>query len=67
MFSKTSTVITDKYKNQINTKKFEHKINEKDIKIFDALMKDRENNTFEIESRLYRYEVKYVNWKKYNS
>ena len=50
LFSKTSTVITDKYKNQINTKKFEHKINEKDIKIFDALMKDRENNTFEIES-----------------
>ena len=40
----------DKYKNQINSKKFEHKINEKDLKIFNALMKDNKNNTFEIES-----------------
>ena len=50
LFSKTTTIIIDKYKNQINTKKFEHKINEKDLKIFNALMKDNKNNTFEIES-----------------
>ena len=50
LFSKTTTIIMDKYKNQINTKKFEHKINEKDLKIFNALMKDNKNNTFEIES-----------------
>ena len=50
LFSKTTTIIMDKYKNQINSKKFEHKINEKDLKIFNALMKDNKNNTFEIES-----------------
>ena len=50
LFSKTTTIIMDKYKNQINSKKFEHKINEKDLKIFNALMKDNKNNTFDIES-----------------
>ena len=50
LFSNNNTIITDKYKNQIKTKKFEHKINEKDIKIFDALMKDNVNNTFKIET-----------------
>jgi len=50
LYSKTTTFITDKYGNQITTKNFEHKINEKDIKIFNALMRDSENNTFEIES-----------------
>ena len=49
-YQKKTTFIKDKYKNQINTKKFEHKINEKDLKIFNALMKDNKNNTFEIES-----------------
>ena len=50
LFSNTDSKIKDKYSNLINSSKFDYKINQKNLNIFEATMKDTRKNTFEIES-----------------
>ena len=50
LFSETSSIIMDKNQNKINSKSFKYKTNEKNFRIFEALLQDNNKNTFEIES-----------------
>ena len=48
--SRTETVIKDKNRNKIVSKGFEYKTNEKNLRIFQALVQDNNQNTYEIKS-----------------
>ena len=50
LFSETKSVIKDKNQNKISSKGFEYKTKEDNFRIFEALMQDKDKNTFEIKS-----------------